>query len=154
MIQRCFLLYISKKKNQLKNGMDMLTKLISCIDDNIDELRNMYSDGLHFVVGDTHGECQTLKVLIERIAFDPNKDYVYFVGDYNAGGNPYALLDYIPAFIRLIILYPAFILSGEIMKENYVRFIRWTICRILLLSGECISVIIPHMPGWFQVRYI
>ena len=61
-------------------------------DDNIDEIRAKFPNGLHFVVGDLHGERETLRLLLQKIRFDPQKDCVFFVGDYNAGGNPRALL--------------------------------------------------------------
>ncbi len=63
-------------------------------DDNISALRERYPAGLRFVVGDTHGETKTLMDLMAKIRFDPAKDHVYFVGDYNAGGNVYTLLRY------------------------------------------------------------
>ncbi len=74
--------------------------VISCRDDNIDALRERYPEGLHFAVGDTHGEVETLKALLEKIRFDPRKDHLYFVGDYNAGGNPNALLAYLSGFYQ------------------------------------------------------
>ena len=54
-------------------------------DDNIDEIRAKYPNGLHFVVGDLHGERETLRLLLQKIRFDPQKDCVFFVGDYNEG---------------------------------------------------------------------
>ncbi len=69
-------------------------------DQNIGELRALYPNGLHFVVGDTHGEAATLKVLMQKIKFDPDKDHVYFVGDYNEGGNVLALLDYLGEYYQ------------------------------------------------------
>lgn len=70
-----------------------------CYDDsNIDELRKKHPNGLHFVVGDTHSEFPTLKLLIDKIKFDPETDHVYFLGDYNGGGNPANLVQYLSTY--------------------------------------------------------
>lgn len=45
----------------------MSTRIITCNDENIEVIRNKHPNGLHFVVGDTHGECRTLKDLMEKI---------------------------------------------------------------------------------------
>ena len=66
--------------------------IITCDDDNIGEIRMKHPEGLHFVMGDLHGERETLRRLLQKVRFDPQKDCVFFVGDYNAGGNPRALL--------------------------------------------------------------
>ena len=67
-------------------------RIIQIPDDNIQSIRNRYPGGLHFVVGDTHGESTTLRLLMDKIQFNPQIDHVYFLGDYNCGGNVYALL--------------------------------------------------------------
>ena len=72
--------------------------VLSVNDDNIGSLRERYADGLTFVVGDTHGEGNTLQILMEKIRFDPDKDHVFFVGDYNSGSSVYQLLKYISAY--------------------------------------------------------
>ncbi|MCR4644501.1 MAG: metallophosphoesterase [Oscillospiraceae bacterium] len=66
-------------------------------DDNIAALRAAYPDGLHFVVGDIHGASKTLRTLLQKIRFDPERDHVYYLGDYVGGGNLYALLDVLNA---------------------------------------------------------
>lgn len=75
-------------------------RIIRKEDNNIRELRAKHPEGLHFVVGDTHGQYQTLQCLMAKIEFDPSKDHVYFVGDYNDGGNPTELLRYIARYYR------------------------------------------------------
>ena len=69
-------------------------------DDNIMALRERHPSGLRFVAGDTHGETKTLMDLMAKIRFDPAKDHVYFVGDYNAGGNVHTLLRYMSNFYQ------------------------------------------------------
>ncbi len=95
----------------------MSTRIITCNDKNIEVIRNKHPNGLHFVVGDTHGECRTLKDLMEKIEFDPHKDSVFFVGDYNAGGDPRALLDYISCFYQPDYLLPGF----HLIRGNHER---------------------------------
>ncbi len=73
-------------------------KTILCDDNNINELRKQYPNGLHFVVGDTHGEFPTLKNLMDKIKFDPETDHVYFLGDYNGGGDPANLVQYLSTY--------------------------------------------------------
>ena len=73
-------------------------RLITSGEDNIFDLREKYKNGLTFVVGDTHGECDTLEALMEKIMFDPLHDRVYFAGDYNGGGNVKALLSFISKY--------------------------------------------------------
>ena len=75
-------------------------RTIDCDDSDINALRRKHPDGLRFVVGDTHGECDTLIALMDKIGFDPGCDSVFFVGDYNAGGNVGALLTYMSEYYR------------------------------------------------------
>ena len=75
-------------------------RVLTCHDNNISELREQYADGLHFVVGDIHGEWKTLEALMDKICFDPAKDHVYFVGDYNMGGDVQKLLTYISGYYQ------------------------------------------------------
>lgn len=63
------------------------TNSIVIDDNNIDELRNKYSGGLHFVVGDLHKCWQTLDALLQKIKYNPDKDHIYFLGDYYGGDN-------------------------------------------------------------------
>lgn len=77
----------------------MITKLMKD-DGNITSLRIKYGKGLHWVIGDTHSEVHTLHKLMEKINFDPDNDRVYFLGDYNSGGNTYELLRYISRYYQ------------------------------------------------------
>ena len=67
-------------------------------EDNIRKLREKYKDGLTFVVGDTHGERKTLETLMDKIEFNPSCDRVFFLGDYNEGGDVTSLLMFISKY--------------------------------------------------------
>lgn len=88
------------REPRLKSDIDKRPEHTIIKDENIDALREKYQNGLTFVVGDTHGALNPLKLLFEKIKFDPNKDHVYFVGDYNGGGNPTGLLHYISDYYQ------------------------------------------------------
>ena len=92
-------------------------KTIQSEDCNIEELRKIYPDGLHFVVGDTHCEYATLKALTEKIGFDAGKDHAYFLGDYNGGGYPGNLLKFISAFYEADYTKPGF----HLIRGNHER---------------------------------
>lgn len=92
-------------------------KTIVCEDNNINELRLAYPNGLHFVVGDTHCQYPTLKALMDKIKLDAQKDYVYFLGDYNGGGNPTALLRYLSAYYQTDNARPGF----HMIRGNHER---------------------------------
>lgn len=48
------------------------------------------------VIGDVHGCFYTLKALLERVSFDPNKDHLYFLGDLvGKGKHSDLVLDYV-----------------------------------------------------------
>ena len=98
--------------------MPDIDRIITCDDDNIGELRAKYPNGLHFVVGDTHGACETLKALMNKICFDPLKDHVYFVGDYNGGGNIYSLMNYISKYYSSDYNVPGF----HLIRGNHERW--------------------------------
>ena len=80
--------------------MDITERTIVNNGGNIDALRRRYPHGLRFVVGDTHGEAATLKALMDTIRFDPEKDHVYFVGDYNEGSDVQGLLEYMALYYQ------------------------------------------------------
>ncbi|MDY3828023.1 MAG: metallophosphoesterase, partial [Clostridium sp.] len=63
-------------------------------DNNIDNLRKKYPNGLHFVVGDLHGSVASLNSLLDKIKYQKGYDYIYFVGDYcgTSDGNVLQLL--------------------------------------------------------------
>lgn len=98
----------------------------NCSDDNIDLLREKYPDGLHFAVGDLHGEVKTLMDLMEKIRFDPGKDHVYFVGDYNSGGSVYALLQYISNYYSEDLEKPGF----HLLRGNHEYAELWPIYKL------------------------
>lgn len=75
-------------------------RICNCDDNNITKIRSQYPKGLHFVVGDTHGECETLKTLLKKIEFNPEKDHVYFVGDYNGGGDIRQLMHFLSIYYQ------------------------------------------------------
>ena len=95
----------------------MNDRIVICDDGNISELRNRYPNGLHFVVGDTHGQTATLKALMDRIQFDPEKDHVYFVGDYNGDGDVQSLLEYIARYYQADCGRPGF----HLIRGNHER---------------------------------
>ena len=49
-------------------------------EEKINRIREKYQGGLHFVVGDVHGEEKTLRSLMDIISFVPEKDHVFFCG--------------------------------------------------------------------------
>jgi len=83
-------------------------RIVVTAGDNIGDLRKRYPNGLRFVVGDTHGQAATLKALMAVIQFDPQKDHVYFVGDYNEGGNVTSLLEYMAQYYQADYSRPGF----------------------------------------------
>ncbi len=95
----------------------MNDRILICEDANVDSLRKKYPGGLHFVIGDLHGEVDTLKKLIEKIGFNPEIDHAYFVGDYNAGGNPRLLLDYMSQYYQADYDKPGF----HMIRGNHER---------------------------------
>lgn len=97
--------------------MNINKRILNRSDDNIDELRQKYPNGLRFVVGDTHGEAETLKALMEKIKFDPEKDHVYFVGDYNEGGDIESLMEYLSLYYRAEYDLPGF----HLLRGNHER---------------------------------
>ena len=101
-----------KKLFSLEDGM-----LYDCEDDNILQLRSRYPEGLHFVVGDLHGEVKTLMDLMSKIQFDAEKDHVYFIGDYSSGGNETALLSYLSRYYQADTDIPGF----HLIRGNHER---------------------------------
>lgn len=94
-----------------------MDRLILTEDNNIQTLRAKYPQGLHFVVGDTHGEYTSLMRLMEKIQFNPQKDNVYFVGDYNEGVNPEILPQYIAEYYQADYTIPGF----HLIRGNHER---------------------------------
>ncbi|MBW2169638.1 MAG: metallophosphoesterase, partial [Deltaproteobacteria bacterium] len=54
-----------------------------------------------FVIGDIHGCLDMLKRLMDKIAWQPEKDRLIFLGDYiDRGENSKGVVDYVPALRR------------------------------------------------------
>ena len=123
----------------------MINDTIVCEDDNIEQLREMHPDGLHFVVGDVHGERRTLEALMEKIRFDPDKDHVYFVGDYNSGGNVRALLDYMSVYYQADYEVPGFhMIRGNHERELWPLYELENLPDIIVIRGKSINFFIVH----------
>lgn len=114
-------------------------------EDNIVRLRAAYPDGLHFVVGDTHGETAPLRTLTEQIAFDPQKDHVYFVGDYNYGGDVSRLLRYLALYYEPDLSKPGFhLIRGNHEREEYPIYELKNLPDIIVLRGKQMNYYIVH----------
>lgn len=120
-------------------------RILTTDDGNIASLRARYPEGLHFVVGDTHGEYTTLRLLMEKIAFDPEKDHVYFVGDYNAGGDPRTLLSYIARYYQPDCSVPGFhLIRGNHERELYPAYELKNLPDIIVIRGRNLNFHITH----------
>lgn len=125
--------------------MDRKESTILRNDDNIDELRAKYPDGLHFVVGDTHTKTETLKDLMAKIKFDPKKDHVYFVGDYNGGGDPGHLLGYMSLYYSADCGRPGFhLIRGNHERELFPVYPLYNLPDILVIRGNAMNYFIVH----------
>lgn len=116
-------------------------------DNNIDILREKYPDGLHFVVGDTHGQIEALMDLMQKIRFDSSKDYVYFVGDYNAGGNVRRLINYLSKYFVTDYNAPGFhLIRGNHERESFLCpvFPLKNLPDIFVVRGENTNFFIAH----------
>ena len=123
----------------------MSTVRIAVEDNHIEEIRNRYPEGLHFAVGDVHGEEKTLRALMEKIAFDPEKDHVFFVGDYNAGGSPGALLNYMAEFYQADYMEPGFhMIRGNHERELYPIYPLENLPDIIVLRGMALNYYFVH----------
>ena len=123
----------------------MPTSRILVENEQIAELRRRYPDGLHFVVGDVHGERKTLQVLMDKILFDPHKDHVFFVGDYNGGGNPYDLLNYMGEYYQADYSDPGFhMIRGNHERELGPLYPLANLPDIIVLRGGAMNYYIVH----------
>ena len=123
----------------------MSTTFLHEMNTDIDLLRAQHPDGLHFVVGDIHGEWTTLKRLLELIRFDPDKDHVYFVGDYNAGGDVRTLLTYISNYYQADYTLPGFhLIRGNHERELWPVFPLENLPDIIVLRKEILTYYITH----------
>ena len=117
----------------------------NCDDDNIDELRERYPNGLSFVVGDVHGQCSTLIALMDKIKFDPSKDKVYFVGDYNSGGDVRAVLAYLSLYYEENYDLPGFhLIRGNHERELWPIYPLLNLPDIIVLKYEMMTYYIVH----------
>ena len=123
----------------------MINNTFVCEDDNIEQLREVHPDGLHFAVGDVHGERRTLEALMEKIRFDPDKDHVYFVGDYNSGGDVRALLDYMSIYYQADYDIPGFhMIRGNHEIELFPVYALENLPDIIVVRGETLNFFIVH----------
>lgn len=120
-------------------------RIIQIPDDNIQSIRNRYPGGLHFVVGDTHGESTTLRLLMDKIQFNPQIDHVYFLGDYNCGGNVYALLHDIAKYYQEDYAVPGFhLIRGNHERELYPIFELKNMPDIIVIRGTVMNYYLAH----------
>lgn len=134
--------------NQDENGVQSTSKKdrhIQICDDNILSLRQKYPNGLHFVVGDTHGEYATLVALMQKIEFDSQKDHVYFVGDYNAGGDSERLLEYISHYYQENPDFPGFhLIRGNHERELGPFFPLTNLPDVIVYKSRVMNYYIAH----------
>jgi len=115
------------------------------IDDNISSIRERYPEGLHFVVGDVHGEAETLYHLMNKIEFDHEKDHVFFVGDYNAGGSPKELLEYISQYYQENCTETGFhLIRGNHEWELFPSYPLYNLPDIIVYRSEWMNYFIAH----------
>ena len=126
--------------------MGPINDTLICWDEgDIAALRAEHWNGLHFVVGDTHGESETLKALMNKIGFDPEKDHAYFVGDYNAGPNVRQLLSYISEYYRPDFAQPGFhLIRGNHEHELGPLFPLENLPDVIVIKGKNINFHIVH----------
>lgn len=118
---------------------------IDCIDNNCSELHERYGKSLHFAVGDTHGDCQTLINLMAKIAFDPSADHIYFVGDYNSGSNVPQLLQYLAEYYQPDYRKPGFhLIRGNHERELSPLFRMPNQPDILVVRGKYMNFFFVH----------
>lgn len=123
----------------------MSTIRITVEEERIEAIRSRYPDGLHFVVGDVHGETKTLQVLMEKILFDLRRDHVFFVGDYNEGGNPHELLEYMGEYYQADCSVPGFhMIRGNHERELYPVYPLENLPDIIVLRGRTMNYYIVH----------
>lgn len=125
--------------------MDITERIVVNDGGNIDELRKRYPDGLHFVVGDTHGQAPTLKALMDTIRFDPEKDHVYFVGDYNGDGDVKSLLEYMALYYQADYSRPGFhMIRGNHEWELWPVYELENLPDVLVLRWKQMTYYIVH----------
>lgn len=122
-----------------------MKKIIQKSDENIESLRQKFGEELHWVIGDTHGEVRTLQALMQKIKFNPEKDRVYFVGDYNRGGDPDKLLKSISQFYQQDHAAPGFhLIRGNHERELAPMYPLENMPDIFVLRGKIMNFFIAH----------
>lgn len=125
--------------------MELNDRIIIHDDNNIDDLRTRYPDGLRFVVGDTHGQAATLGALMKKIKFDPEKDHIYFVGDYNGDGNVQSLLECMAPYYRADFSCPGFhMIRGNHERELFPLYPLSNLPDIIVLKEKHMTYYIAH----------
>lgn len=125
--------------------MERNERIVVSDNSNIDDLRNRYPGGLRLVVGDTHGQADTLKALMNAVKFDPDKDHVYFVGDYNGEGNVQALLEYMARYFQADYSRPGFhMIRGNHERELWPVYEMENLPDILVLREKHMNYYIAH----------
>lgn len=120
-------------------------RIIENDDNNIQMIRQRYPGGLHFVVGDTHGEQPTLSRLMDKIRYEPDKDHIYFLGDYNGGRNPTELLKYISQFYQEDLSLPGFhLIRGNHERELYPLYKLDNLPDIIVVRGKFMDYFLVH----------
>ena len=112
---------------------------------NLLAIRERYPEGLHFVVGDLHGQVFTLMKLMEKIQFQPDKDKVYFVGDYNAGGDVRLLLQYLSEYYQEDYETPGFhLIRGNHERELMPVYTLSNLPDVMVIRGRNLNFYIAH----------
>ncbi len=123
----------------------MRREKITVNDDNIRKIRERYPDGLHFVVGDVHGEGKSLQALMSKIEFDLEHDHVFFVGDYNAGGDVTSLLQYMSGYYQEDYDQPGFhMIRGNHERELWPEYYLENLPDIIVFRGETMDYYLAH----------
>lgn len=114
-------------------------------DDNIEDLRRRFPNGLHFVVGDVHGQAATLSNLMDKIHFNPDLDHVFFVGDYNAGGHIWSLMSYMSEYYQADYDKPGFhMIRGNHERELWPIYELSNLPDLIVVRGKHLNFYIAH----------
>ena len=82
---------------------------------------------------------------MKKIRFDPEKDHVFFVGDYNAGGSPQALLEYLSLYFQEDSEKPGFhLIRGNHEWELWPTYPLDNLPDIFVYRGEWLDYYIAH----------
>ena len=90
---------------------------------------------------------------MSKIAFDSTKDHVYFVGDYNAGGSPEALLRYMALYYQEDYEKPGFhMIRGNHERELYPIYALPNLPDVIVIRGDVLNFYIVHA-GMVSLAY-